>query len=190
MIHEAVVITRNEDRTLHIVPLGYRECEDGVVLAPFRPSATLRNLERDRQAVLNLTDNVQVIAGCLTGRRNWPTVPGHAITVDRLEDTLSHRELVVETIEEDAERPRFYCRTVHVGQHAAFRGFNRAQAACLEAAILVSRLSMLPREKVDREVDYLRIAVDKTAGERERIAWDWLMQAIQDFRTGKSRGTP
>ena len=65
--------------------------------------------------------------------------------------------------------------------HAPFRGLNRAKAAVLEAAILVSRLSMLPREKIDGEIAYLRIAIDKTAGPEEREAWDWLMDAVKQF---------
>ena len=40
MIFEAVIITRNADGTLHIVPMGYREAGEDVVLAPFRPSTT------------------------------------------------------------------------------------------------------------------------------------------------------
>ncbi len=52
----------------------------------------------------------------------------------------------------------------------------------MEAAILVSRLDLLPREKVEKEIAYLRIAVDKTAGPRERQAWDWLMERISAFR--------
>ena len=66
--------------------------------------------------------------------------------------------------------------------HAAFRGFNRAQAAVVEAAILVSRLHMLPAEKIDREMDYLRIAVEKTAGPHEREAWRWLVERVADHR--------
>jgi hypothetical protein len=43
----------------------------------------------------------------------------------------------------------------------------------------VSRLGFLPRDKVIQEISYLEIAVGKTAGEAEREAWDWLMQAIK-----------
>jgi hypothetical protein len=68
-----------------------------------------------------------------------------------------------------------------VGTHAPFRGLNRAKAAVLEAAILVSRLSMLPREKVDNEIAFLSISVEKTAGPEEREAWDWLMEAVVQF---------
>ena len=35
-----------------------------------------------------------------------------------------------------------------------------------------------PREKIESELRYLRIAIDKTAGEAEREAWEWLMQAV------------
>jgi hypothetical protein len=57
-------------------------------------------------------------------------------------------------------------------------GFNRAQAAVVEAAILVSRLEMLPREKIKQEIAYLQIAVSKTAGAAEEEAWQWLMESI------------
>ena len=56
---------------------------------------------------------------------------------------------------------------------------NRAKAAVVEAAILVSRLGMLPREKVESEIAYLAIAVGKTADDADREAWDWLMAAVR-----------
>jgi len=62
--------------------------------------------------------------------------------------------------------------------HAPFLGFNRAQAAVIEAAILVSRLEMLPRDKIEKEIAYLQIAVGKTAGAPEQEAWQWLMESI------------
>ena len=55
-------------------------------------------------------------------------------------------------------------------------------AAVLEAAILVSRLHMLEQDKIEREIEYLCIAVTKTAGPREQQAWDWLMEAIAKHR--------
>ena len=51
-----------------------------------------------------------------------------------------------------------------------------------DAAILVSRLHLLPMEKIEREIAYLTIAVEKTAGPRERQAWDWLMERIAAFK--------
>ena len=71
------------------------------------------------------------------------------------------------------------------GMVGTFPGFNRAQAAVIEGAVLVSRLGMLPRDKVETEMDYLQIAIDKTAGPLEQEAWDWLYAAVQDFYARK-----
>jgi uncharacterized protein len=185
LILETIVITRNADGSPHIAPLGIREPEPAqVLIAPFRPSTTLDNLDRDGQAVISLTDDVRVFAGCLTGRREWPVRAAERVAGWVLEAALAHRELEVARVEEDELRPRFYLREVHAATHAPFRGFNRAQAAVVEAAILVSRLRMLPAEKIDREIEYLTIAVDKTAGPREREAWNWLLERVAAYRTG------
>ena len=77
------------------------------------------------------------------------------------------------------QRPRFHCRVVQTVSHRPFQGFNRAQAAVIEAAILVSRLHMLPRQKVEQEMAYLEIAIAKTAGPAEQEAWNWLIEKIR-----------
>lgn len=182
MIFETIITTLNADGSVHIAPMGIRRVEDLIVIAPFMPSTTLDNIKRNHQAVVNLTDDVRIFAGCLTGRYDWPTVATSVISGRRLENTLSHMELEVRTIEEDQLRPRFLCEIKHQAMHHPFRGFNRAQAAVLEAAILVSRLHMLPTEKIDMELKYLEIAIEKTAGPVEHEAWRWLMEKIDDFR--------
>ena len=187
MIYETVVTTLNADGSGYIAPMGIREEGDLIILAPFHPSTTLNNLKERPQAVINLTDDVRVFAGCLTGRRDWPLLPAELIEGYVLASSLAHRELVIEHVQEDELRPRFYCRTVFNASHKPFLGFNRAQAAVIEAAVLVSRLSMLPMAKIDQEIDYLTIAVEKTAGAREQQAWQWLMQAVADFKTAQAR---
>ena len=57
--------------------------------------------------------------------------------------------------------------------------FVRAKAAVIEAAILVSRLDMLPRDKIEKEIAYLQIAVGKTAGAAEQEAWQWLIDLVE-----------
>ncbi len=182
MIFETVVVTQDRDGNPNIAPLGVREHEDMLVLAPFRPSITLQNLSITGEAVVNMTDDVAVIAGCLTGHKDWPLVPVEHVRGARLEGALAHVECRVERVEEDERRPRYLCRRVHEQMHAPFKGFNRAQAAVLELAILVSRLHMLPMDKIDREIEYLKIAVEKTAGERERLGWGWLMERVEAHR--------
>jgi len=183
MIFETIVTTQSNDGRIHIAPMGIREDKGLIVLAPFRPSTTLDNVLGNGFAVVNYCDDVRVFAGCITGRRDWPTVPADKIPCVRLEAVLAHCELRLERMEDDKLRPLLYCQAVHRVNHLPFRGFNRAQAAVLEAAILVSRLHMLPWEKIESEVKYLSIAIEKTAGPAEREAWSWLVEKISAHRT-------
>lgn len=187
MIYETIVATSTPDGGVHLAPMGIRHQDGLIVIAPFRPSTTLDNLLRERLAVINFTDDVCVFAGCLTGRRDWPLMPARKVRGGVLRQALAHQEVEVVSVQDDEVRPRFHCRVLHQETHAPFQGFNRAQAAVLEAAVLVSRLHLLPTEKIDRELDYLRIAVDKTAGPREREAWNWLMERIAEYRREKGR---
>ncbi|MFZ0789025.1 MAG: DUF447 domain-containing protein [Chromatiaceae bacterium] len=182
MIQEVIVTTRNPSGSAQIAPMGIRRQGDMVVIAPFRPSTTLDNLLGRGCAVVNYTDDVRVFAGCLTGRYDWPLVDAERIDAPRLAESLAHAELELADIEDDAQRPRLICRPVRESMHRPFQGFNRAQAAVLELAILVSRLDWLPSDKVEQEIEYLRIAIDKTAGPREQQAWDWLMTRVWDHR--------
>ncbi len=185
MIRETIVTTLDAAGAPYMAPMGVRREESLYRIAPFRPSRTLDNLLRSRQAVINCTDDVRVFAGFHTGRRDWPTVPAGVVRGVRLAQALAHVEVEVARWEDDAVRPRIWCRELACASHGAFQGFNRAQGAIIEAGILVSRLRRLPAEKVDREMDYLRIAVEKTAGPREREAWRWLEGRIAEFRRGR-----
>lgn len=182
MIYEVIVTTRNPARAPQIAPMGIRRRGELVVIAPFRPSTTLENLLGCRAAVVNYTDDVRVFAGCLTGRYDWPLVEADRVDAPRLADALAHTEVELADIEDDGERPRLICKPVLEALHRPFQGFNRAQAAVLELAILTSRLDRLPFDKIEREVEYLRIAVDKTAGPHEQQAWDWLMIRVSDHQ--------
>jgi hypothetical protein len=178
MIRETILITNNEDWGAHIAPLGLIEEGEFWIAAPFRPSRTLDNLSARPQFTANVTDDVRVFAGCLTGRKYWPVVPADEIEGWRLADCLAHYELEVTERIEDEVRPRFRCRVVHKATHHPAPGFNRAQGAVIEAAILASRLHMLSPEKIRGELAYLEIAIEKTAGPREAEAWSWLREKI------------
>ena len=190
LIYETIVTTRAADGETHIVPLGIRYEGEHVVLAPFRPSATLDNVLREKYAVVNFTDDVRVFAGCLTGRRMWPLAAADKVPGMRLQSALAHLELELDRGEEDDMRPRLLCHQLHSATHAPFKGFNRAQAAVIEACILVSRLHMLTQEKVQQETGYLAIAIGKTAGPREAEAWQWLMDKIDAHHAQQRQATP
>jgi len=182
LIYETVVTTTTPSGDVHIAPMGVRYAGDEVVLMPFKPSATLVNIESTGVAVLNLLTDVRVFAGCITGRRDWPTMPVPEVRGVRLAVALGHVALRLVERQDDAQRPRLRLARVHEAQHASFRGFNRAQAAVIEGAVLASRLHMLPAEKIDAEMRYLQIAIDKTAGPAELEAWGWLQEAVAAHR--------
>ncbi len=188
LIYETIITSLNADGQPYIAPFGIRERDDLVIMAPFRPSITLDNILLNRCAVMNLTDDVRVFAGALTGRRDWPSRPADKVHGAVLESALAHRELQLLEVREDAQRPELVFKVVHEVQHQPFRGFNRAQAAVIELAVLVSRLHMLPMEKIDAEMAYLNIAIEKTAGEREMQAWQWLVECVENFRTETNLG--
>jgi hypothetical protein len=183
-IRETIVTTADRNGKVHIAPIGIIAEKDGWVIAPFRPSVTLDNLAEVPFAVANYTDDTRIFAGCLTGRRDWPTVPVEGFPVPRLTAALAHSVLHVESIADDGVRPRHFCRVVSEATHAPFTGFNRAKAVVLELAILVSRLGMLPREKIETEIGYLTIAIEKTAGPEEKEAWGWLMEKVTEHFGG------
>ena len=188
MIYETVVTTANNRGETHIAPMGIRKVDGLFLIAPFSPSTTLENLRENGEAVINLTNDVRIIAGCLSGRRDWPLVASSELDTPRLQGALSHIEVKVDREGGDQQRPEFYCRKVLSENHAEFPGFNRAQAAVLEAAILVSRLNMLPIEKIENELNYLKIAIEKTAGENEKQAWQWLMEEVNNYRAAMIPG--
>lgn len=186
MIYETIITSTDQQGQPHIAPFGIRERDSLVLIAPFRPSSSLDNLLGSKSAVINLTDDVRVFAGALTGRRQWPVRKADKVQGYVLEAALAHRELELVEVREDETRPELYFRVVYEATHAPFRGFNRAQAAVIELAVLVSRLHMLPIGKIESELVYLQIAIEKTAGPRELEAWGWLMEAVENYKAGIS----
>lgn len=186
MILETIVTTQDKAGKPHIAPMGIHDWQEGWVILPFRPSQTLDNLLVTGVAVVNATDDVRIFAGCLTGHLEWPLVLAERIACPRLRDALSHTELKLVRVADDPIRPKLFCHPVHQVNHAPFLGFNRAQFAVLEAAILVSRLDLLPLEKIEKELAHLQTILDKTAGSREIEAWQWLMTKIESFKQQKT----
>jgi hypothetical protein len=180
MIFETIITSQSREGLVHVTPFGIRLQDNIVILSPYKPSTTLDNILATKQAVLNLTDDVRVFAGALTQRQPWALQPAEKVNGARLAASLAHKELKLIKVEDDPVRPSLYLEIVHESQHGAFQGFNRAQAAVIELAVLVSRLKRLPLEKITQEMDYLKIAIEKTAGPKELEAWAWLIEAVDN----------
>ncbi len=179
-INEIILITECEDGSPYIAPFGILERDGLILIAPFRPSTSLDNLLSGRRATINTTDDVRIFAGALTGKRSWQVEDRAGALI--LETTLTYKSLKLEKVEDDIQRPKLYFSVLTEEMLRPFQGYNRAQAAVVELCVLVSRLNMLPIEKITAELEYLRIAIEKTAGATEQEAWGWLVEAIENHR--------
>src|SRR5215813_14324916 len=127
MIRETIVTTVSAAGAVHIAPLGIIADGEGWIIAPFRPSVTIDNLRAVPFAVANYTDDVRIFAGCLTGRKDWPTVGSDEVPVPRLGAALAHAELAVARVTEDARRPRFLGDARHRTRHSGASTAPRQQ---------------------------------------------------------------
>jgi uncharacterized protein len=185
MIFETIISTVNQAGEPHVTPFGVKYEGQGkdrhIIISPYKPSTTLDNILATNCAVMNMTDDVRVFAGALTGHTKWPLLPVSHIAGYRLADCLAHAVLQLLEVRDDETRPQLVMQAIYSENNQIFQGFNRAQAAVVELSILVSRLHLLSKEKVMSELAYLQIAIDKTAGARETEAWGWLMEKIDCF---------
>ncbi|MES2580441.1 MAG: DUF447 domain-containing protein [Pseudomonadota bacterium] len=181
MIFETIITTINTKGIPHVTPFGVRYEDENIVISPYKPSTTLTNILATKNAVMNLTDDVRVFAAALTNRQAWQLLKANHINGFRLANCLEHVELALIEVRDDGVRPQLIMQKIETQHHQAFNGFNRAQAAVIELAVLVSRLHLLPIEKIQAEMQYLQMAIDKTAGENELLAWGWLVEKVNQF---------
>ncbi|MFL5493698.1 MAG: DUF447 domain-containing protein [Gemmatimonadales bacterium] len=179
MIIETIVTSMAPDGSINFAPMGVEWGEEIIILKPFLETTTFRNLRESRAAVVNLTDDVMLFA---QGAVSSPQFSWRAAGVVRgavLEAACSWREIEIATIDDTPPRSRMEGRVVHRGFTREFVGFNRARHAVLEAAILATRIHLIPAEQIREEYDRLQVVVDKTAGPREREAMAFLTNYVQ-----------
>jgi uncharacterized protein len=179
MIVETVTTTVNPDGTVNCAAMGVEWGDEAIVIKPFRATRTLRNLQRNGAAVVNLTDDILLFAQAALDDPHPPTRPADVVDGAVLTDACSWREVAVDEIDASGPRARVTTRVVGRGVGREFVGFNRACHAVLEASILASRVRRLPLEEVRAELDRLAVLVDKTAGPRERAAMDCVVAHVR-----------
>ena len=170
MILETVTTTLNPDGSVNCAAMGVEWGEDAIVIKPYRSTRTLRNLRASGAAVVNLTDDILLFTQAALGDPHPPVRPAEAVDGAVLAEACSWREVRVEEIDDSAQRAWVRTRVVGQGIGREYLGFNRACGAVLEASILASRVRWLGAEAVAAELDRLQLAVEKTAGPREREA--------------------
>lgn len=177
MILETIVTTVDAAGAVNCAPMGVEWGDDRIVLKPFLDTATYRNVQATRVAIVNLIDDVRVFARAAISNPRYATGPAVAVRGVVLADACSWREVEVQAIDSSPPRSRIETVVVHRGARREFLGFNRARHAVLEAAIYATRVHMLPRAFIESEMARLQVIVDKTAGPAEHEA----MTLLTDF---------
>lgn len=178
LILESIVVSSDGDGNVNVAPMGPivdRELKQ-FHLRPFASSTTYRNLRATSACVIHVCDDVSLFARAAIGRLD-PLPPMQAIG-DRWW-RLSHaaRWFAVEIshwIDDAPQRPTAVCRVCHTGGGQQMFGFNRAKHAVLEAAILATRIDLLPAQEIADQMKRLRIPLEKTGGRQEREAFELL----------------
>ena len=182
-VRETLVTTKNIDESIKVSPLGVYIDDKILELKPFKPSKSLENILRNESGVINYVDDVRIFASCITNKGiqiNFKKVS--KIDCSRIEKAISHTEFIVKDIKDDNQRPTIICEPINEETHKMFYGFNRAKSAIIELCILASRLGIIEDSKIKREISYLKIAIEKTAGENELEAWNWLIEYIKNYK--------
>jgi uncharacterized protein len=187
MILEGLVTTTNPDGSPHLAPMGPHVEPDmrRFLLRPFPTSNTYQNLSRHHEGVLHVSDDVLLLAKAAVRAVEMPAVrPAREVRGWVIADACRSHEFRVRSIDASEQRVRIECEVVRSESLRDFFGFNRGKHAVLEAAILATRLHLLPQAEVEAEYRKLRVIVDKTGGPVELEAMAFLEAHLTRYPVG------
>ena len=183
LIIEGLVTTLDEHGQVNIAPMGPIVQADGrsLVLRPFRTATTYRNLKSHGEGVFHVTDDVLLLAQAAVGQlpKLPPMRPAETVRGMIIESACRWHAFRVTQLDDADERTTIAAEIVATGRQRDFVGFNRAKHAVVEAAILATRVGILPADEIRSQLKPLRSMVDKTGGEQEHQAFDFLHHYIQ-----------
>jgi hypothetical protein len=188
MILEGLVTTTNPDGSPHLTPMGPTVQPDMTrfVLRPFPTSRTYRNLLQHGEGVFHVTDDALLLAKAAVGAIDTapPLRPAEFVKGFVMPSACRFYEFAVTDVDATEERVKIDVRVIHKGTLRDFVGFNRAKHAILEAAILATRLHLVPLAEVAAEFRKLRTIVEKTGGPAEFEAMAFLTGYLTRAPTG------
>ncbi|MDG1893563.1 MAG: DUF447 family protein [Fuerstiella sp.] len=190
MIVEGLLTSTNAAGQVNVAPMGpiVQGDFESLLLRPFRGSTTFSNLLETKTAVFHVVDRVDVIARAAVSRlEELPaTVAATVVSGVVLADCCRWFEVEITDIDITNERSEMQARVVYTGQRRPFFGLNRARHAVIEAAILATRVHLLPREEIESALRFLTPAVAKTGGPAETDAFRMLQQHIEHHYVGEA----
>ncbi len=191
MILEGIVTTIDGEGRLNVAPMG-PAVEPGMArftLRPFRTSTTYRNLDATGEGVLHVVDDALLLAKTAIGRPvdDEPTRPAAVVRGRILLGACRYYEFrVVERDDGRGPRAAMVAATVAEGRLRDPFGWNRAQHAVVEAAILATRTEILPLTEILADLRRLAAPVEKTGGPAELAAFALLVDHVHE--AARARG--
>ena len=188
-IIEGIVTTLAAGGAPNVAPMGpiTDATFQRLKLRPFQTSATFRNLVKTGEGVFHVTDDVELLARAAIGAFDEPPPMQLAEVVAGavLKEACRWYEFRVTNIDDRSQRAEIDVEVVHQERIRDFLGFNRAKHAVVEAAILATRVEILPSAEIREQLQHLTSLVEKTAADSERSAFA-LLEAFIDERLAAS----
>jgi hypothetical protein len=188
MILEGIVTTIGPNGVINIAPMGPR-VDAGMkrfLLRPFNTSTTYHNLRAHGEGVLHVTDDVLLLARTALGQLEPlpPLMPARRVRGHVIRNACRYFEFRVVSMDDSNERVAIDVEVVHHETLRDFFGFNRAKHAVLEAAILATRTDFLDLKEMENEYRKLGVIVQKTGGEAEKQAFEFLQAHLAKVMKG------
>src|SRR5580704_4823411 len=184
MILEGIVTTQDVFGIVNVAPMGpiVDDAMATLRLRPFQTSQTFRNLNAVPSGVFHVVDDVLLLARAAVGLlpETPATFPAQQVTGVVLAQACRWYEFLLDEVDASKERAEITVRVVHAGRLRDFFGFNRAKHAVLEAAILATRVNLIPRDEILADFGRLKPAVAKTGGAAEVEAFALLERYVSD----------
>jgi hypothetical protein len=137
-------------------------------------------LRREGCGVFHVVDDALLIAKSAIGQTVFPVSIRPATSVAGVILHEACRGLAFQVIEivETRQRAEIVVDVVDSGEQRPFFGFNRAKHAVIEAAILATRVHLLPPAAIVEEMRRLQKPVQKTGAAEELQAFELIVDYL------------
>jgi hypothetical protein len=184
MFIEGIITTEESDGSMHVAPIGPHVNPDLTewTLKPFQTSHTFACLQATGRGVFHVVDDgllmIQSVLGLANQASSRPVATFRPECGWILAASVRAIPLQVTRWDCSSERAIAQCSADSWIEVCPFWGWNRARNSLLELAVLLSRRHMLDRAVIDEAVAHHRVIIEKTAGPREREAFDLVEQSL------------
>lgn len=180
MFSETIVSTYNPDGSINAAPMGLKmQDTKHLFMSIFNTSSTCRNLKFRKQAVVNLTSNIEIFYKSAFKESNRDgKIPerwfarADVVEAPKLSSSDGSIEISIDSISDDGERTEFSCKVKSLSAIKKYpQVYCRAMSLTLEAIIHATRVKVFVRTpKKQREVAELIEKIQNYAYIVERVA--------------------